>query len=973
MRPNLPFLSATSNALLKPGGLLRWNKRLVKDARLLLPLTEVMKIDRLTSLLLDAPRQSLPRPRPRLRHGRRLALLFHLGLTLNLCTLFLAGSSSSSSSSPNFPNCSSPRESASVYAAYLRSHFSVSQPKALRSRARGYLTELRRVTCPVESHSSFCSLFSLAEFLAATSNLSPSTATGPDKVAYPMLKHLPRCGMDLLLYIFNLSWSSHSFLSIWKTSSIIPIHKMGRPLDSPASFRPISLTSCVSKLFERIILYRLLFFLESNCILSPHQASFRPGRSTLDQILYLSQSISDGFNKPRPGSRTILSTIDFSKAFNSVWHPSLFHKLISAGLPPCFARWTQSFLLIGALVRFIKITKAAPFESVEVFRKDPFSALYFSLFINDLPASLPSSVSCSLYADDLAIWSSSPSVPTAVEATQGALFRLERWSEYWCLALNPSKCEASFFSVDPHQANLQLNLLLLGSRLRFNPTPTFLGVTFDRTLSFTKHVSSLKAKFFPRLKALRCISASSWGPSKESLSVLYKSFLRSLLTYASPGWFPFLSATDLTKLERLHRAASRAITGCLSFSPIPLLLTEASLPPLRATLTQFTLFSYEPALRLPTSFSISGLARLGVKPRLCRSSWRALTSAHPLMLPSTCSREALVACPPCPPWNLPSFTVESTLPTPCSRSDLPLSRQGAALAHLDSLPPHDLVLWTGGSVPFPFGKGGSGVLANCSICGTEATLSFPAGPVCSSFSAEACAILHALCWSRQHQQVCHFSSLLLLSDSRSVLATLSSPPSYLKLCGRSGRNCFLSPPVLSGYNGSPDTRFSRGTTRPMSLPDGERYLRPPQSLVVSFLLSLVSTLVFSRTGGVLSLQSILTPRFPRFPLRNLCSLVMLAVSSLELAESRILPAAPVDTCPRTSLISFCTVQLRTLCAAHSLATLCLCTTSGPDPGELPGFWGSMVFRHAPIPRKGSGNQQQQQHVKAESTAPSERV
>ena len=205
--------------------------------------------------------------------------------------------------------------------------------------------------------------------------------------------------------------------------------------------------------------------------------------------------------------------------------------------------------------------------------------LLFSLFINDLPASLPSSVSCSLYTDDLAIWCSSPSIPTAVEATQGALFRLERWSEYWCLPLNPSKCEASFFLVDPHQANLQPNLLLLGSRLRFNPTPTFLGVTFDRTLSFSKHVALLKAKFFPRLKALRCISVSSWGPSKESLSVLYKSFLWPLLTYTSPGWFPFLSATNFTKWECLRRAASRAITGCLSSSPIPLLLSKASLPP----------------------------------------------------------------------------------------------------------------------------------------------------------------------------------------------------------------------------------------------------------------------------------------------------------------------------------------------------------------------------------------------------------
>ena len=291
----------------------------------------------------------------------------------------IAGSPSSSSSSPNFPNCSSPRESASVYAAYLRSHFSVSQPKTLRSKARGYLTKLRRATCSVESHSSFCSPFTPAEFLAAASNLSSSTATGPDKVAYPMLKHLPRSGMDFLLHIFNLSWSSHSFPSIWKTSSIIPIHKMGKPLDSPASFRPISLTSCVSKLFERIILSRLLFFLESNSILSHRQAVFRPGRSTLDQILYLSQSISDGFNKPTPGSRTILSTIDFSKASGSVWHPALFHKLISAVLPPCFARWTQFFLSDGALLWFIKITKVAPFESVEVFRKNPFLALYCSL------------------------------------------------------------------------------------------------------------------------------------------------------------------------------------------------------------------------------------------------------------------------------------------------------------------------------------------------------------------------------------------------------------------------------------------------------------------------------------------------------------------------------------------------------------------------------------------------------------------
>ena len=194
--------------------------------------------------------------------------------------------------SPNFSNCSSPRESASVYTAYLRSHFSVFQPKTLRIRARDYFSELCRASFQEESHSSFCSSFSSTELLAAAPNLFPSTATGPDKVAYLMLKHLPCSGMDFLLHIFNLSWSLHSFPSIWKTSSIISIHRMGKPLDSPASFRPISLTSCVSKLFEHIVLSRLLLFLGSNSFLS----SARP-LSPHDLVLWTDGSIPFPFGK----------------------------------------------------------------------------------------------------------------------------------------------------------------------------------------------------------------------------------------------------------------------------------------------------------------------------------------------------------------------------------------------------------------------------------------------------------------------------------------------------------------------------------------------------------------------------------------------------------------------------------------------------------------------------------------------------
>ena len=96
------------------------------------------------------------------------------------------------------------------------------------------------------------------------------------------------------------------------------------------------------------------------------------------------------------------------------------------------------------------------------------------------------------------------------------------------------------------------------------------------------------------------------------------------------------------------------------------------------------------------------------------------------------------------------------------------------------------------------------------LSGTEAILSFSAGPACSSFSAETCAILQALCWSRKHHKSA--TSLHLPSESRSVLFSIF-PFTAISLVGR---NCLLSPPVLSRYNGPPGTRVSPGTTRLMS-------------------------------------------------------------------------------------------------------------------------------------------------------------
>ncbi|KAF0286925.1 Sialidase [Amphibalanus amphitrite] len=116
-----------------------------------------------------------------------------------------------------------------------------------------------------------------------------------------------------------------------------------------------------------------------------------------------------------------------------------------------------------------------------------------------------------------------------------------------------------------------------GQPVKFSPTTTFLGITLDRSLTFTGHVKTIKAKVLQRNNVLRAISGTTWGCSPSDLRSTYLAFSRACADYAAGAWMPGLSESGLRELETVQRQACRTITGCVRSTPVDALAREADL------------------------------------------------------------------------------------------------------------------------------------------------------------------------------------------------------------------------------------------------------------------------------------------------------------------------------------------------------------------------------------------------------------
>jgi len=227
-------------------------------------------------------------------------------------------------------------------------------------------------------------------------------APGLDKITVIMLKN---CSFKIILqiyYIIRASMQLGYFPKSWKTALVLAFPKPGKSQTSPANYRPISLLSVLSKIYEKIIYSQLMQHLETNKIIINEQFGFRPRHSTVSQLMRITQHFAIEMNQKRYSAMFLL---DLQKAFDSVWHFGLLYKLNQIKVPDSIIRIIRSYLANrDFIVNFCGQKSSALGVAAGVPQGSVLGPVLFNIFINDIPKSRNSSLA--VYADDTAVYTS---------------------------------------------------------------------------------------------------------------------------------------------------------------------------------------------------------------------------------------------------------------------------------------------------------------------------------------------------------------------------------------------------------------------------------------------------------------------------------------------------------------------------------------------------------------------------------------
>ena len=411
--------------------------------------------------------------------------------------------------------------------------------------------------------------FSLRELREALSSCD-DTSPGGDNITYGMLKHLPDQAKSFLLKILNKVWETGIMPPSWKIAIVVPIKKPNKDPYNPTSYRPISLTSCVCKLFEKMVNSRLMWYLENENLLSGVQFGFRKNRSTLDPLLRLSTQIQQGFSNRL---QTVGVFFDLEKAYDTTWRYGIIKQLYNKGIRGNMIRFIESFLTDRLIKVRVGNKLSSSYELEEgVPQGSVLSVTCFAIAIDSIVESVALPVRGSLFVDDFAIYVTTYDAVSACNYLQRSINAISKWADDHGFKFSTSKTVAVRFTRCTRRETVP-HLKLKDSLIPYEKEVKFLGMIFDSKLTWGSHIDSLKIKVKKSLNILKVVSSFSWGADKKSLLRLYNSLCRSKLEYGSQI-YSSACVSKLKELDVVHNAGLRICSGAFKTSPVESLYVD---------------------------------------------------------------------------------------------------------------------------------------------------------------------------------------------------------------------------------------------------------------------------------------------------------------------------------------------------------------------------------------------------------------
>ena len=334
-------------------------------------------------------------------------------------------------------------------------------------------------------------------------------------------KHFRQRG-GILLAIYNKVYFQAEFSRIWYNATVLFFLKLNEAPDVRESYRSISPTSCVCKVLEKMINFRLQYVVESLDVWTYEQHGFRKMRGTEDNHARLQTAIPDAFAQRH---HLVAIFFDLRKAYDITWRHSFLHNIYTLRIRGLLAHFIRRFL--GRRYFKTQIVSCLSEEHIQKERVPQgcvLSCTLFILAINDV-RDTPRDVHSSLYVDNLEIYIAGSYLPSITRRLQLAITHIYRWTTGHVSYISHDKTVGVHFHRRRQLYPNPTLTLTHGQRIKFEPQCKFLGIIYDQHLNWRSHIDSLKRKYTKVMNSLKTLSSELWGWSANIIKDLPSSYL----------------------------------------------------------------------------------------------------------------------------------------------------------------------------------------------------------------------------------------------------------------------------------------------------------------------------------------------------------------------------------------------------------------------------------------------------------------